>query len=66
MSNVMFGLPAGVERREEPAMFRRRLPAGIKSLGLDAAMLVSSGCSAYSLRHAGDVDGHSCNFLLLY
>ncbi|MPC58728.1 hypothetical protein E2C01_052737 [Portunus trituberculatus] len=46
MSNVMFGRPAGVGRQEEPAMFGRRLPAGVKSLGLDAAMLVSSGCPA--------------------
>lgn len=43
-SKVMFGRPVGVGRREEPAMFGRRLPAGVKSLGLDAAMLVSSGC----------------------
>ena len=44
MPKVMFGRPVGVGRREEPAMFERRLPAGVKSLGLDATILVSSGC----------------------
>ena len=44
MPKAMSGRLVGVGRREEPAMFGRRLPAGVKSLGLDAAILVSSSC----------------------
>ena len=36
-SMVMFGWPAGVGHQEEPAIFVRHLPVGVKSLSLDAA-----------------------------